>query len=514
LEVRKLPPTRFPKLRSLQPSSGQVRSRPGPWALPAALLISLIWRVPSLFDPPWVNDEGTYFAVAQAISHGYRLYAGVWENKPPAIYVLYAGVYQVLGPSLVGVRTMAALAVLGLVALVYAIAGRYLDRASRLAASLFAGLLLGTPFLEGTTANAEVFLAFLSALGVWAAIDREHSVLGGVALGLAVLFKAVAGFDAAALGIWLFFNDRSRVRPYAAGLLVVLGATLAACTLAGILPDMLRDALLYDLGYVGQGNGGRIPALLLVKLAILAALTVILRRREFPYLWLVYSTAGALFSGRIFGHYMLQLVPALCIVIVMVIRPPLREAGWLAVLPSIFLGLALACAFAGWILNVRGDDSIFARRLQYYANFARYALRTESRQTYQSQVDDHVSRNVRIARALGSLPSGRVLVWGNTPWIYPLSDRLPATKYTSALRNPPVPHETADLRRALRSAGARELVIIYPPAPLLGSAAESLSRRYREVERIGNAVIYVSARLSESRLASASTTARARKGTR
>src|SRR5690242_2430802 len=93
--------------------------------LASVLLVSLAWRVPSLFDPPWVNDEGTYFAVAQAMAHGYRLYVDIWENKPPGVYALYRAVYQAAGPSLLAVRALSTLACLSVVLLVYAISRRY-----------------------------------------------------------------------------------------------------------------------------------------------------------------------------------------------------------------------------------------------------------------------------------------------------------------------------------------------------------------------------------------------------
>src|SRR5438270_13539269 len=92
--------------------------------VPAVLAVTLLWRLPSFFDPPWVNDEGTYFAVAQAMAHGYRLYAGVWENKPPLLYLVYWAVYQQFGASLLTLRILAALAVLGIVLLVIAISRR------------------------------------------------------------------------------------------------------------------------------------------------------------------------------------------------------------------------------------------------------------------------------------------------------------------------------------------------------------------------------------------------------
>jgi hypothetical protein len=252
---------------------------------------------------------------------------------------------------------------------------------------------------------------------------------------------------------------------------------------------MLRDALLYDLGYVGHGNGGSVPWLLALKLLILLVATVALKRAPLFYLWSVWATVGALFSGRVFGHYTLQAVVPLAISGAILLR---RCTGprLLIALPCGFLASGLLTAVAGWSLAASGHDSILARRLQYYANFGRYALRTESYTQYESELDDHVVRNRQVASSLASLPNGKLLVWGNTPWIYVLSGRLPATPYTSSLRQPEVPGETPALRAAVRRDAPAVVVLITPPSPRLGAAGSALRHHYRIRGRVGNATIY------------------------
>lgn len=472
------------------------------------LMVSLVWRVPSLFDPPWVNDEGTYFAIAQAMSRGYRLYTGIWENKPPAIYLVYDAVYHLVGPSLLTIRIIAVVAALSLVVLVALISARYSDGLAPLVAGMLAGLLLGVPFLEGTTGNAEIFLSVGAALAVYLGIVKERPALAGLAGGVAVLFKAVGVLDVAAVAVWLSGN-RSRSLPrYLAALLAVFLVAIFAAYSEGILPGMVRDAFLYDVGYVGQTNGGGIPWLLALKVIILVGATIWLRHRPFPFLWLVYAAVGALFSGRIFGHYFIQMVAPLSVATGLWIqRRPRLARGVLVSLPVAFLAAGLLSAAAGTWLASAGHDDILARRLQYYSNFARYALGSEPYEMYRAQVDDHVNRNIRIAKALRALPPGRLLIWGNIPWVYVLSDRLPATPYTSALRDPTVPGETATLQRAVRR-GHILVVVLRPPAPVLGNAAAELDRNYRLTTRIDNAAIYVSRALAPRRVAKYTANAR------
>lgn len=498
------------------------------WKLVAVLLIALAWRVPSLIDPPWVNDEGTYFAVAQAMAHGYRLYADVWENKPPGIYLLYSAVYHLAGPSLIAVRLGAMVTALLLVILTLRLALRYAKPEAALVAAMLVGLLLGVPFLEGTTANAELFLAALTAFGVYLApLTPDPSPsrgegsgvrgrLAGLTLAGAILFKAVAGFDAAAIGLWLLLHRfRRELFAYLAALAAALLCVLVLAWLSGILGPMLRDALLYDFGYVGQKNGGGVPWVVGLKLGALAALSVLLRRAPFPYLWLVYAAAGSLISGRFFGHYALQVVvPAgICAAHALSGQTTVARRALVA-LPAGFLALAGLSAVCGWAMVVSGHDTILARRLGWYVNFVRVAVGAESRATYRGQIDDHVNRNLKVAAALSDMPSGPLLVWGNTPWVYVLSNRLPATAYTSSLRDPEVPGETRTLRRAVILGTAPVVVIIAPPAPPLGAAAQALQRQYRQAERIENATIYVSRACGARCQRAARTAARASSGTR
>jgi hypothetical protein len=458
----------------------------------AIVLVSLWWRLPSLFDPPWVNDEDTYFAMAQAMAHGYRLYAGVWENKPPGLYLLYSAVYHSFGASLIPTRIIAALITGLLVLLTYHLALRPAGAVGASAASLLVGFLLGVPFLEGTTLNAELPLAALSACAVYAALERTRPSVAGVCMVAAITFKAIAGFDAMALGIWLLLHRRIEVRGYFGA---AAAAVLVGCFVvwrAGILGPMVHNAFLYDLGYVGHANGGSIPWLVLVKLVGLTLVTVGLRRAPLYYLWSAWALTGALFSGRVFGHYALQAVVPVSISVIMLLRDHTRRK-LLVALPCAFVAAALTAALVGWGLAASGHDSIFARRLQYYSNFTRYALQAESYSQYRGQIDDHVARNERVVAALAPLPAGKLLVWGNTPWVYVLSGRLPATPYTSSLRQPEVPTETATLRRALRHRVPAVVVVIEPASPGLGAARKGLARDYRFRRKIANAAIYVRA---------------------
>src|SRR6185312_14427008 len=171
---------------------------------PAALIaFCTIWRIPGLADPPWLNDEGVYATVGRALLHGERLYRQVWENKPPAIYLVNAAAEQVGG----AVHVITAMRLLALVASVVALTAIYRLMSARrgpmlaLLAVVLTGIGLDLPLIDGTEANAEIFVAAASAVGmalVWHALDvRLHSqghspaansslLLAGIAFGVSI----------------------------------------------------------------------------------------------------------------------------------------------------------------------------------------------------------------------------------------------------------------------------------------------------------------------------------------
>src|SRR5690242_18051873 len=57
------------------------------------ILISFFFfllRLPSLVEPYWYGDEGIYEVIGMALRHGRALYTGIWDNKPPLLYIIYA----------------------------------------------------------------------------------------------------------------------------------------------------------------------------------------------------------------------------------------------------------------------------------------------------------------------------------------------------------------------------------------------------------------------------------------
>ncbi len=355
-------------------------SRRFPASLAPAALIAFctIWRIPGLADPPWLNDEGVYASVGRALLHGERLYRQIWENKPPAIYLVNAAAEQVGG----AVHVITTMRLLALVASVVALTAIYRLMSARrgptlaLLAVVLAGIGLDLPLIDGTEANAEIFVAAASAVGmalVWHALDvRLHSpghslaansslLLAGIAFGVSILFKLPAGADALAAALVVLFYDSppadtavnglppddakhlgvavARLGLLSVGAAIPLSAIAVWLAVQGLLDDALYATIGYNRGYVSTGQSLHSPLVSVLTVAApIAALgvgTVIARRRRGGVLpfgagaswWLGLSLLGALASGRTYPHYFLQAVAPVAICLTLLIERLVTRAS-------------------------------------------------------------------------------------------------------------------------------------------------------------------------------------------
>lgn len=360
--------------------------RPQPTVTAAALILfCTLWRLPTLADPPWLNDEGTYATIGRALVQGEALYRQIWDNKPPAIYLLYGLVHRIAGPDhlLLGVRLCALLAAVAIQIALYDLVLHMRGYHTALLAIALSGLGLDLPLLDGTAANAELFLAASTAAGMsllWPRAGRLPGtplLLGaGASFGVAILFKLPAGADLlAAVAILIAgpvprLEDRTasrlatsdsrvstRTRAIAPargvgilllGVAIPIGLVLAWLATRGLAGDALYATIGYNRGYITAGQGQHQAILTLagalVPLVLLACGGILARHAQAaapgvaPHVrtpgaaacwWLGMAVLGALASGRSYPHYYLQVVPPLALSLVLLITAaPGWPAGW------------------------------------------------------------------------------------------------------------------------------------------------------------------------------------------
>ncbi len=510
-------------------------------ALPIAVVIfCLTWRLPTLGDPPWLNDEGVYANVGQAILRHEALYRQVWENKPPAIYLLYALAETVAGSAhvLVTARIFALVAALIAQIAVFRLLRGHATYWSALLGAAIAGAAFDLPLLDGTTANAEIFLVAATTpamAAIWRIVARVRKsaahkgdlvpiVATGAALGVAILFKLVAGADlVAALAILAIASPRRRWHLASAlltGAALPISAVSVWLATRGLFGDALYATVGYNESYVSTGQGMHAPLLsigLLTLPALLLLLGVRILRGSAPRTsdsamyssaipaavfaagslwWLGLALLGALASGRSYLHYYLQAVPpgAICLALLAGGLGESRQRVARRLLAGLLIAWTVAVPVASLqaVSATRATDPPGNHLYGYYGYIWQHLTGALSDQEFGDRMDARVERNVAVAGYLRSHPvqPDRLYVWGNAPWIYYLSGYEHATRYFSAYYRPPIPDGMNQVMTSLRADSPPYVVAIEPELPASGSLDALLRRRYRPVWRYRDAVIF------------------------
>src|SRR5579859_2854102 len=148
------------------------------WFLLITSFAFFLMRLPSFFEPYWYGDEGVYEVLGFGMRHGRLLYQGIWDNKPPLLYLIYA-LFDGNQPM---VRVFSFF--VGLIAVYFFFALSKLlfekQKYTFIATGFFA-LFLGLPLLEGNIANAENFMILFSIISAYLIVrmikNQQYSIL-------------------------------------------------------------------------------------------------------------------------------------------------------------------------------------------------------------------------------------------------------------------------------------------------------------------------------------------------
>jgi hypothetical protein len=506
---------------------------------PSLLLLGGVFvalRGPSLVEPTWYSDEGTYADVGRALLHGATLYRDVWDNKPPGVYWLAAAIDAALRPSGRAFAAVLAVIVAGLAAGVWILGDRAGGRWVALGASLLCLILASLPNLEGDLFNAELVGA---AFVVWAIVlltgpgarpspRPAAAVAAGVLVGLALLCKGVFVFDlvaVAAVPLWcaragLLAGDdvRRRVAVLAAGAAGLLAFALLALAAHGSVGGLLNVLLHQDVNYVVRTNGpgGSVLTgatghpvldivLLLVRVAVPLGIGGVLawlwstRGRVWPAItagWLAADLAASMVSSREFPHYVLQAVPAASLATALLVQAAWVRRGrvpWgalaalIAVWPLLQAAMLLPRAEVAWVEHdpfppLETDSFRAAQLPAYYRLGWQRILGRVSPARYDALFPTDLAR-LRATVALfdhWAGPRDRVFVWGTIHWSYALSNRLPAGRYVSL--NTAYQVDPTAPRRLIAELTSQPPAVLVVDVPLTPAAAELLARlEYRRL---------------------------------
>lgn len=432
------------------------------WSLFVLLLLFFLLRLPSVIEPNWYGDEGIYQVLGMSVNDGRILYKEIWDNKPPLLYLTYA-LFQ--GDHFT-VRFFSLLVGLVTTGAFFTLSQLMFKKIKvSIATTLLFVLLFATPIIEGNIANAENFmllpiiLAAIIIYKVATTSGSKHNIsypkplfFAGVLLSIAFLFKIVALFDFAAIFLFLLIislperlpRTKSSLKklshhllsllPYVIGFLLPIVITAIYFVIVQAFPDFFRATFSGMFGYVEYGNKFIIPqGLLVIKTLILAGIVLLLivkrnvipRPMIFIFLWVAFSLYNAFFSQRPYIHYMLVLVPSVCLLFGLIFNAKTRKQQ----IQFLFL-FFLVTTLVLTVFNTYG----FKKTLLYYQNSILFVTGQKDVSQYQSFFDRKTPRDYQLASYLKmhTKPGDPLFIWGDSAQIYALSQTLPITRYTVA----------------------------------------------------------------------------------
>ncbi|HVZ67008.1 MAG TPA: glycosyltransferase family 39 protein [Patescibacteria group bacterium] len=420
-----------------------------------AVLIFSLLRMPSVIEPYWYGDEGIYEVIGLALRHGRILYEGIWDNKPPMLYLIYA----LFDGDQFYVRLLSLFFGLFSVLMFFALANKLFKKDLPVFVStLFFAIVFGLPVIEGNIANAENFMLLPIMAGFYLALKGDETkknilfVFSGLLFSFAFLTKIVALFDFAALLIIIFilrfmdtisFNKKILRREIKAAITsfgeeLILGISFLVPIIltalyflsVGAFGDFFRASFSQNVGYVGYNNYFLFPmGLLFLKLLILVFSILLIfryrksieRRGVVVFIWLAFALFSALFSARPYTHYLLMLLPAFSLFIALMIE----EKKLLKFTLPLFIVIYLL---------INNNFSFYKKNLQYYINYFNF-VRGGSIEKYQNFFDSDTSKNYEIANFIESKTDSQddnVFLWSDSSPIYAISGKIPPGRYIVA----------------------------------------------------------------------------------
>lgn len=424
------------------------------WILTGFLILFFLLRLPSLIEPYWYGDEGIYQTIGFALQENRSLYTEIWDNKTPLLYSLYT----LFGPEQTSMRLVSLLFGLGCIGLFFSLAMKLFDKRkpSLFATGLFT-LLFGFPMLEGNIANAENFMLLpviasaLIFIKQFIPLSNKSNrsrplLLSGILLGIGFLFKTVALFDGLAFLLFFLFltlphhftksnfkqyflKNYHRVLFFLLGMGIPFLLSLSYFLVRGSLPEYINAAFFGNVSYVGVQNTALILGIKV--LFLLFSLFIIFQKRKvltpsllFISLWFVFSLFNSFFSHRPYTHYMLVLLPSICLLFghLFIKRQPGKKIIVGILLITIIVILQF---FDNWSLR---------KSLSYYGNFASFVTGTIPQSTYSSFFDSRTPRDEDVALYLKQHldQEETVFFWGDNAQMYYLTNTLPPGRFTVA----------------------------------------------------------------------------------
>ncbi len=414
------------------------------------LLLVVLLRIPSLFEPNHYADEDIYLVLGQALKKGLVFYRDIHDNKPPLLYLTAS-----LAGSVVWFRFILLVWNLFNVVWIWKLAEKLIKNKTGIwLTTLLFAVLSSVPLTEGNISNGEIFMIMPTTVAVYWLWVKEQQLKKnnlqsyfwiGILFSLAFLFKVPVLFELIAIMFWLVLYQAKHLSSFLQNIfakktwLIIIGFLLPIVlsviyyTLVGAGESYIRSALGQNIGYLSSWEGNNQPFYqsgLFIRgvIFILLVALVYLSKKKLTIsfalisLWFVGALFGALLSGRPYPHYFIEILPAGTLLLGMLIFANKNKTSKIIGFILLFLTFWSVNFYKFW----------YYPSLPYYRNFISYISHRKTENEFRQFWGDKVIANYQTADYILKItdPDEKIFVWGTEPAIYALSNRLPVGKYT------------------------------------------------------------------------------------
>jgi len=413
----------------------------------------LLW-LPSLFEPISYGDECIYFVLGQSFRQGFSFYKDIHDNKPPFLYLMaalsFGKVFWLRAYNLIWNA-------LHLV-IIYRLS---LKLTKKKISATISGLLFIFLYLifEGRVANGETFMMMPATLAVYLLLDKTQldflkkklkkekvfqffsGLIVGLLFSLGFLFKVPLGFDFIGIVLAFFvfklkdFSKKEIINLITnqtlwgtiMGFATPIVLSIIFYTSKGAFTPYVRSALLQNIGYLASWGGSNLELYTRFFLLILSTFVLFLFRKKIPFeslalfVWFLFGLFGALLSGRPYPHYLVEIVPQVCLLFALALK---KKKGIYLTLPLISAVLVIFSHlyFEFW----------WYPQIPYYQNFFQYLTGQKNKQEYYAYWGDKVLTDHKLADFIQETTKSNepIFVWGDAACTYATSKKLPPGRYT------------------------------------------------------------------------------------
>ena len=463
------------------------------------------------FELPMIHDEGGYALAARGWFEGTgTLYDDLWISRPQGIFVIYGITMKTFGYGVAAFRAMAWIFATFTVLAIWLYGRRWSSARIATLSALLGTVLLGSPTLEGYTANAEIFSGMPAAFAAFWLLRQAQTgwsrrgLIGiGMLVGLSTVLKpsGITMWLAAIAFVILFGAEPVRERLQRCGWLslgvaiigtitLIHGWTLgwsnffyATITYRFVLQSSLSYGWLHNLRQIGRMLINAAEFFLIIALVWLFRIRLF-RRRVRPRasttpatsrarwlhtrtenpgglllrLWIAAAVLGVFMGGDYWTHYLILVVPPVSLWLALSLDAiALALIGWRRGLAMFMFVALLVLPYA---VAVDGTAGIYERLYRHPG--------------YPAQAE--VARYVREHTE----PNQTIYVAFDQASIYYLADRKPAYRHLYDQELTALPDSYADII-ALLNSDQRPVYIISTLHP--GPFPDQSKAFWREVSR-------------------------------